>query len=258
MFPSACGIWIGQSFGNTIAHNEIADLYYTGISAGWTWGYGDSLNRDNHFEKNLVHDIGRKSNGDGPILSDMGAIYTLGARAGTVISGNVFHDISARVYGGWGIYLDEGSSNVLIEKNLVYKTTHGGFHLNYGHDNIVQGNIFALGRDVQIARTKVEPGQTMLTFKHNIVYWDSGVFTQTSPTGVDFADNLYQCIGDSHLKFGKKSWDQWQLAGQDVESVLGDAGFGDPAKGDFSMRGAPAGKVHVQALDVSDVGPREK
>jgi parallel beta-helix repeat protein len=256
MFPSACGIWIGESSGNTIAHNEIADLYYTGISSGWTWGYGESLNRDNHFEKNLIHDIGRKSNGDGPILSDMGAIYTLGARKGTLIAENVFHDIVGRVYGGWGIYLDEGSSNVLIEKNLVYKTTHGGFHLHYGHDNIVQQNVFALGRDVQIARTTVEDGRLMLTFKHNVVYWDSGVFTETVPEGLIFADNLYQCIGERHLKFGNKSWDQWQRSGQDAGSVLGDARFANASKADFLIRGTLPGKLQIEPLDVADVGPR--
>ena len=89
----------------------------------------------------------------------------------------------------------------------------------------LQNNIFALGRDVQIARTKAEPGQMMLTFRHNIVYWDSGVFTETAPVSVDFAENLYQCIGDSHLKFGNKSWDQWRLAGQDMKSIPGDAGL---------------------------------
>jgi parallel beta-helix repeat protein len=256
MFPSACGIWIGQSYDNRIEHNEIADLYYTAISAGWTWGYGQSLARGNHFEGNLVHHIGKKSNGDGPILSDMGGIYTLGVRDGTVISNNIFHDIAGRVYGGWGIYLDEGSSNVLIEKNLVYRTTHGGFHLHYGHNNIVQNNIFALGRDVQIARTRSEK-ETALTFKHNIVYWDSGVFTATDPAGLTFDENLYQCVGDTHLKFGDKTWPQWQAAGEDAKSILGDAGFTDPAKGDFTMRNkSAAAKIGFVPLAGGDAGVR--
>jgi len=256
MFPSACGIWIGQSYDNQIEHNEIADLYYTGISVGWTWGYGPSLAHGNRFEANLVHDIGKKSNGDGPILSDMGAIYTLGTREGTVISGNVFHDIYGRVYGGWGVYLDEGSSNTLVEKNLVYRTTHGGFHLHYGHDNTVLNNIFALGRDIQIARTQSEKQQA-ITFKHNIVYWDSGLFTATDPAGVSFDDNLYQCIGKGHLKFYDKTWAQWQGAGEDVHSILGDAGFANPSHGDFAMKkDAAAKRIGFEPLQIGDAGPR--
>ena len=79
MFPSAVGVWIGQSPDNLISHNLIYDFFYTGISIGWTWGYGASLAGNNRVEFNHVHHIGIKSDGDGPILSDMGGIYTLGS-----------------------------------------------------------------------------------------------------------------------------------------------------------------------------------
>jgi hypothetical protein len=61
-----------QSSRNTAAHNEIRDLFYTAISVGWTWGYAPNLCDDNRIEYNHLHDIGKA------MLSDMGAIYTLG------------------------------------------------------------------------------------------------------------------------------------------------------------------------------------
>lgn len=259
MFHSAVGIWIGQSGKNRIAHNEIADFYYTGISIGWTWGYGRSLAGGNIVEFNHVHHIGKKSDGDGPILSDMGGIYTLGIQEGTIIRNNLWHDIAGLRYGGWGIYFDEGSTGILAENNIVYNTTHGGFHQHYGRENIVRNNIFAYARDHQLQASRPE-NHLRFRFVNNIVI---GRSEQWLAGGIDFnfefEHNLYWREGGGQIRFGNMSWDEWRAKGMDKNSLIADPKFVAPEKYDFRLKPkSPALKLGFKTFDLSRVGPRKR
>lgn len=259
MFHSAIGIWIGQSPDNRLTHNLIHDFYYTGISIGWTWGYGPAMATNNLVAFNHVHHIGVKSDGDGPILSDMGGIYTLGMQPGTRIVNNLWHDIAGLRYGGWGIYFDEGSSSILAVSNLVYHTTHGGFHQHYGATNMVWNNIFAFGRDFQIARTRTEPHMSF-SFQTNIVYFDSGVLL-----GGNWSDDEYKVDWNDYfdarpeakpLSLAGVSLEQWRTHWHDEHSVVADPRFFDPKKDDFRLRAdSPALKLGFQPINDSTVGP---
>ena len=258
IFPSAIGIWLGQTYQNLLSHNDIHGLWYTGISIGWTWGYRPSLARDNIIEWNHVHHIGTPADGVEPILSDMGAIYTLGKEPGTVIRNNHFHDIAGLRYGGWGIYFDEGSTKIIAENNLVYRTTHGGLHQHYGAENIVRNNIFAFGRDAQIQRTRVE-GHLSFTFEKNLVYWDRGALLagDWSKLQVAFDNNTYWNAGSSEIKFAGRTWEQWRQEGMDRHSQIADPGFIDPAHGEFHLKGsAEQSLLGFTPFDVSSAGPR--
>jgi hypothetical protein len=252
------GVLVGRCSGNSVVHNHVHDFDYTGISVGWTWGYQESGAYGNVIERNHVHDIGRG------MLSDMGGIYTLGVSPGTRIRYNVFHDIDSRGYGGWGIYTDEGSSGILIESNLVYRTKSQGFHQHYGRGNVVCNNIFAFGREAAVARTRIEPHESF-AFTGNIVLFDgtgrvlAGDWKETRAT---FDRNLYFRVGgdDRPLDFAGGDFAAWQGRGMDVHSLVADPLMKDPLHGVFQLdRQSPAiEKLGFVPWDYGTVGPRPR
>jgi hypothetical protein len=159
------GVLITHASGCRIAHNRIRDLFYSGISCGWVWGYGDSLTRDVVIEGNHISELGHG------VLSDLGGIYTLGVQPGTVIRGNLIHDVRRRNYGGWGVYLDEGSSHIVVEANVIFDVDSQPFRQHYGRENIVRGNVLAFGREGQVGLPRPEP-HIGFTFERNVVVTD--------------------------------------------------------------------------------------
>jgi hypothetical protein len=252
-YHSAIGVWVGQAPGTRIVRNHIHDFYYTGISVGWTWGYGQALATNTLVELNHVHHIGQLANGDGPILSDMAGIYTLGLQRGSVIRSNFWHDMAGLRYGGWGIYFDEGTTEILAEKNLVLRTTHGGFHQHYGRDNRVRNNIFVDARDFQIQRSRQESHRSF-TFERNIVSWHRGHLLEGNFEGTTnfvFASNLYWPAGGGEVKFWKWPFTEWQQRGFDKDSLVADPKFTDPAAGDYTLRAdSPALGLGFQPFDL--------
>lgn len=249
-FYGAHPVWIGHASYNTISHNEICDANYTGIACGWSWGYGRSDAHHNTIEYNHLHNLGRGR------LCDMAAIYTLGIQPGTVIRNNLIHDIYDWVegYGAGGIYPDEGSSQMLIENNVVYRTASGGLTVHYGQDNICRNNIFVNGRDTQIHLGRRDK-ESSLTFENNIVCYDEGsLFSRESD--LKSGSNIYWNTAGEELGFPlNKSFQEWQAMGQDVGSVIADPKFGNPAKDDYTLLpDSPALKLGFKPIDTSTCG----
>ena len=254
---SSHAVWIGHSHDNLLAHNHIHDFYYIAVSAGWSWGYGQPWARGNIIEYNHIHDIGKRW------LNDMGAIYTLGVQPGTIIRYNLLHDIECADYGAAGIYFDRGSAEILAEKNIVYRTSTGGFHQNYGKNNIVRNNIFVQGRSSQIelgSREGSLPGPNQYLFERNVVSWPRDARFLAGPwnnTDVVLRKNLYWQEG-SEPKFGPLTWAQWRERGLDEGTMIADPLFVNPAKDDYRLKPeSPAFGLGFEMFDLANVGPRK-
>ena len=251
---SATAVWIGHSPDNRITHNEIRDHFYTGISAGWVWGYKGSVAQRNFIAYNCIGQLGQGA------LGDMGGVYTLGTSFGTVVRNNVIFDVDSYTYGGWGLYPDEGSEGIVFENNLVYDTKDSSFHQHYGRDNIVRNNILAFSRQYQMAITRAEPHRSAV-IEGNIIYWETpgeGLGTKryrgTEKAQTDWSRNLWWCA-DGAVDFSGKSFEEWQAEGRDAGGRVADPLFENPEARDFRLKpGSPALEIGFKQFDFSEAG----
>ena len=135
-YLASVGIFAGYTEGTVIAHNEICDLPYSGMSVGWGWGNADvggdgttvpwtvyqtpTTCKNNRIEYNHIHDVLLRR-------ADGGGIYTLGDQPGTLIRENHIHDNPG---GPGGIYLDQGSGYIEITGNVVYNVPNVNVNYN--------------------------------------------------------------------------------------------------------------------------------
>ena len=138
-------------------------------------------------------------------------------------------------YGGWGLYTDEGSSQVEMSYNLVYRCKSGGFHQHYGKENLIVNNILALGRNNQLQCTRAE-GHRSFTFRRNIVLTHGEPLMKGRWEEADI-DADYNCYWDLTRTpdFCGKRFEAWKRK-KEPHSVMADPGFIDPTKGDFRFR----------------------
>lgn len=250
----AVGIFVLLSGQNLIAHNEVDHTFYTAISVGWSWGYAETPCRDNMVEFNHLHDIGQG------MLSDMGGVYTLGVQPGTVVRNNLIHDVNICVYGGWGLYTDEGSSGIVLESNVVYRCQSAGFHQHYGRANVIRNNIFAFNREAQLMRTRIEPGLSFI-FTNNIVYFDAGwLFGGNWGDDLEMDHNIYfdtrATAGNSQSRETLRAWGK---RGHDLHSLFVDPLFIAPRREDFRLEpNSPALRFGFRPIRMSGVGVRAK
>lgn len=262
VYAAGVGIWVAQSSHNTVSHNDIHDLRYSGISAGWNWGLEPNRTHHNTFEWNHIHDLALGT------LSDAGLIYCLGVSPGSVIRNNLLHDLwpYSQPALGWGIYLDGQCGEYLVENNLVYNTLCGSIMFNNGgHEHTIRNNIFALSaRQALWPYSEKRPS----TFRNNLVFLTQGDLlignaeqslnqrlAAHEPLG-DWDRNLYWHSQDpDDLRFGRRSFAEWQALGLDPHSRIADPLFVDAARHDFHLQPhSPALALGFQPFDLREAG----
>lgn len=246
--PEGCGIVLTHAADTKVTHNEITDIYYTGISVGWTWGYWGSYAQRNEISFNLIKNIGQGR------MADMGGVYTLGASFGTVVTNNVIMDVKSSSYGGWGMYNDEGSEGIHWENNLVVNTSADSYHLHFGRNNKVVNCIMINGGTSKLCVSRSEK-HNQISFARNIIYWPSGPVFVRAPSWNKIRDGLAKVKWNNNLFWCTTG--VTELNGP-VTGTVGDPGFIDPKNGDWHLKpNSPALKLGFKPWDYSLSGRRK-
>lgn len=138
-YHGAVGIWAGFARELVIVNNSLSDLPYTGISLGWRWNAEPSSAGGNRVLDNHIHRVMQ-------VLSDGGAIYTLGFQPDSTLHGNHIHDIptNAGRAESNGMFLDQGSKGFTIENNLIHGVAKSPLRFHQAKENIVMNNRWQL------------------------------------------------------------------------------------------------------------------
>lgn len=258
IWEGAVGVFVAHSGDNRVTHNDIAGLGYTGISVGWRWGYGDVPSKRNVVAHNRIHHLG-------DILADMGGIYTLGEAPGTVIRGNVIHDIDGHGPSSMsGIYNDNSTTDLVIEQNLVHSVRDGGYKLGSGRANVVRNNIFVAGRNAHCWFCLYYPDRdkhVAATLTGNIFYGlpdgeNGACFSGRHPGRfIEFERNLYFAPGGGEVRLCGKSFAEWQAAGYDKGSIVADPRLRSPQQHDYRVPvDSPALRLGFEPFDTGQAG----
>ncbi|MDO4583716.1 MAG: right-handed parallel beta-helix repeat-containing protein [Planctomycetia bacterium] len=268
LFHAACGIFFaGMAAHNQVTHNDVSNFYWAAMQFGWCWtADSPAYTEENEIAWNHIHHIGSG------VLCDLAGIYTLGNSTGTRLHHNLIHDTARFLrgkegYGGWGIYLDQGSCNITVENNVVYNTQDGGLHLHnscYPFNNRVYNNLFGFSVNNAMARNNTQNAKEYpfgVAIERNIIFSDNPVMLAGSGFARDqkviLNRNCYWCY-TAPAEFYEKTLSQWQTeSGLDTESIVADPLFQDAHRYDFRLKpNSPALALGFQEFDVSQAGLR--
>ncbi len=177
-FFGCVGVWVGITDGSVVARCEICRLPYTGVSVGWQWNTKPTPCANNRVESNHIHHVMQ-------VLSDGGGIYTLGRQQGTVLSGNVIHDVpvNAGRAESNGMFIDEGSSLLRIEGNTIYAVARSPLRFHKATTNTIRTNTLAVAG-------RTPPFRFNACRRESMTFADNQVLKASSPGAKKLAEAI--------------------------------------------------------------------
>ena len=252
IFPCAVGVWIGHSGDNQVTHNEIADLFYTRHLRRLALGLRREPRQAEHASRSTT-----STTSAGACSATWAASTRSGRPRARSSRDNVFHDIYAYSYGGWGLYTDEGSTGILFENNLVYNTKNGSFHQHYGKENIIRNNILVDSREHQVVSHPRRTAPVLHASSATSSYWKTGPALSGAWGNAKTVSgsNCWFNSAGAPIEFMGKSLAEWQKAGHETGSIVADPLFVDVAAGDFRLKpDSPALALGFKPFDGSKAG----
>lgn len=190
-FHGAVGIWAGLVKEAAITRNTVEQLPYTGISVGWMWNPNPTPCGGNLVEGNHIHHVMQ-------LLSDGGGIYTLGRQPGTILRDNHIHHIPLNLGRAEsnGMFLDEGSSGFVIERNLIHHIDRSPLRFHKAGKLEVRNNMWLPGPGIPDLR-----------------------FNNTAPANIDARDNRVLDEAELETELQKRA----SAANPNTQSIIDDS-----------------------------------
>jgi parallel beta-helix repeat protein len=285
------GVFAGMSDGNIISHNRIESVPHHAINLG------NNPTGRNIAEYNFIRHACLEIADSAAINLWMEEVPKKDAeRAGHVIRYNMILDtFSLKAADGKvgkesgftsGIYLDNYSSNCLVQGNVIARA-QTGVVVHAGKNNLIENNVFVdclanvrFQDLVTFVQGKgfykqMEGFMTGNYLTHNIFYQsdpsaflyslDSGWTDRTVSTS---EANLYFQSGEGKylIQYTRdlnpektSTFADWKSSGFDMDSSIGDPLFNDPQNDDYRLKGqSPAFKLGFVPIDLGKIGPRNQ
>ncbi len=213
LFWGAAGVMVYFCHELDFTHNLVENTPYSGISLGWGWwnlngseqavvpGEPCTSMKNNDISRNkFVNTI--------TVLSDAGAVYTIGDMPGTTINENHIDGIGEGndlVYHIRGIHIDEGTRHVYGEKNVIdidpdFTCIDCGDWGNKG-DNRWDNN-YSTSSSYTTTQT-YEPG-TVITNAHTVEdgQWDETALAVMRAAGIreEYKEKVYSAAVNDYIK----------------------------------------------------------